>query len=37
MQELDSMFHNADKAVVEDQIMTQLDPMAKGYVELEDL
>ena len=31
------MFHDADRALVEEQITTQLDPMAKGYVELDDL
>ena len=31
------MFHSEDKAFVEDQIMRELDPMAKGYVELDDL
>ena len=31
------MFHSAEKEVVDEQIITQLDPMAKGYVELEDL
>ena len=37
MDELDNMFHSAEKEVVDEHIMTQLDPMAKGYVELEDL
>jgi len=37
MQELDNMFHSDDKTAVEDQILRELDPMAKGYVELEDL
>ena len=31
------MFHDEDREVVEDQIISQLDPMAKGYVELDDL
>ena len=35
--ELDTMFHDADRYEVEEQIISQLDPMAKGYVELEDL
>ena len=35
--ELDTMFHDRDRAFVEDQIEKHLDPMAKGYVELEDL
>ena len=37
LQELDTMFHSHEKAEIDDQILTQLDPMAKGYVELEDL
>ena len=37
MQELDTMFHDEDRAAVEEQIISQLDPMAKGYVELDDL
>ena len=31
------MFHSHEKAEIDEQILTQLDPMAKGYVELEDL
>ena len=37
MSELETMFHDSDRAVVEEQIVTELDPMAKGYVETEDL
>ena len=37
MQELDNMFHDEDLQIVEDQIISELDPMAKGYVELDDL
>lgn len=31
------MWHNADREVVEDHIISHLDPLAKGYVELDDL
>lgn len=31
------MFHDQDRALVDDAILRQLDPMAKGYVELDDL
>lgn len=37
MNELDTMFHDSDRELVEEQIVAQLDPMAKGYVELDDL
>jgi len=37
IQELDTMWHNADREVVEDHIISHLDPLAKGYVELDDL
>ena len=31
------MWHDADREVVDDQVISQLDPLAKGYVELDDL
>ena len=35
--ELDQAFHSASRAEINKQIMTELDPTAKGYVELDDL
>ena len=37
MAELDQAFHSTSRAEITKQIMTELDPTAKGYVELEDL
>ena len=31
------MWHDSGREFVEDQIISELDPLAKGYVELEDL
>lgn len=35
--DLEKLFHDEDRPEVEEAIVRQLDPMAKGYVELEDL
>eukprot|EP00353_Schmidingerella_taraikaensis_P001516 CAMPEP_0185599766 /NCGR_PEP_ID=MMETSP0434-20130131/82923_1 /TAXON_ID=626734 ORGANISM="Favella taraikaensis, Strain Fe Narragansett Bay" /NCGR_SAMPLE_ID=MMETSP0434 /ASSEMBLY_ACC=CAM_ASM_000379 /LENGTH=169 /DNA_ID=CAMNT_0028229279 /DNA_START=1240 /DNA_END=1749 /DNA_ORIENTATION=+ len=35
--DLDTMWHDADREVVEEKIISELDPLLKGYVELDDL
>jgi len=35
--DLDSVFHAVSRGAIEKHIMTTLDPLARGYVEMEDL